>query len=277
MMQATPGGAIARPFTTHHNALDMPLYLRIAPELNLKRLDRRRLRARLRDQSQLPQRGRVDAAQSRVHDAGGLPRLCRLQRLDGYDRGDAAWHGGCREWTTIVEYQGETFDFGKQFERMTVEECIAQFNPDFDMSKVRDRDYLAACCEKLGVPVKDNYGPGKLQTEIFDETGESQAARTDVYYAVPDRGVAAGAQERRRSVRDRSLRIVYRGSRDRERLLGAQRLRRTRPSAFARRSRIRRPATTRPWPTITTTFVRSNTACRRRPASASASIGWSCC
>ena len=55
MMQATPGGAIARPFTTHHNALDMPLYLRIAPELNLKRLDRRRLRSRVRDQSQFPQ------------------------------------------------------------------------------------------------------------------------------------------------------------------------------------------------------------------------------
>ncbi len=47
MMQVTPGGAIARPFTTHHNALDMPLYLRIAPELNLKRLDRWRFRSRL--------------------------------------------------------------------------------------------------------------------------------------------------------------------------------------------------------------------------------------
>jgi lysyl-tRNA synthetase class 2 len=57
---------------------------------------------------------------------------------------------------------------------MTVEEAIAKFNPDFDMSKVRDRDYLSAYCEKVGVHVKDNYGPGKLQTEIFDATGEAQ-------------------------------------------------------------------------------------------------------
>jgi lysyl-tRNA synthetase class 2 len=76
--------------------------------------------------------------------------------------------------STIVEYQGETFDFGKRFARMTVEEVIAKYNPDFDTSKMRDRDYLAAYCEKIGVHVKDNYGAGKLQTEIFDATGEDK-------------------------------------------------------------------------------------------------------
>ena len=57
---------------------------------------------------------------------------------------------------------------------MTIEQVIEKFNPDFDMSKVRDRDYLAEYCKKIGVDVKDNYGAGKLQTEIFDATGESK-------------------------------------------------------------------------------------------------------
>jgi len=58
--------------------------------------------------------------------------------------------------------------------RLTVEEAIAKFNPAFDMSKVRNRDYLAAYCEKIGVHIKDAYGPGKLQVEIFEETGEAE-------------------------------------------------------------------------------------------------------
>jgi lysyl-tRNA synthetase class 2 len=78
MLQSIPGGAAARPFKTHHNALDMDMYLRIAPELYLKRLHGRRLRARVRDQPQLPQRGRLDAAQPRVHDARAVRRVRRL-------------------------------------------------------------------------------------------------------------------------------------------------------------------------------------------------------
>jgi lysyl-tRNA synthetase class 2 len=76
--------------------------------------------------------------------------------------------------TTIVNYQGEEYDFGKTFPRLTVEAAILQHNPGFDPSKIRDRDYLAAWCETLGAPVRDGYGPGKLQTEIFDETCEAK-------------------------------------------------------------------------------------------------------
>lgn len=174
MMQVMPGGAIARPFTTHHNALDMPLYLRIAPELDLKRLVVGGF-----DRVYEINRNFRNEGVSTQHN----PEFTMLEAYrafadynDWMDTTEAMLHGMAEavNGTTLVEYQGETFDFGKKFERMTVEDCIARFNPDFDMSKVRDRDYLAAYCEKLGAQVKDNFGPGKLQTEIFDETCEAR-------------------------------------------------------------------------------------------------------
>ena len=174
MMQVMPGGAIARPFTTHHNALDMLLYLRIAPELNLKRLVVGGF-----DRVYEINRNFRNEGVSTQHN----PEFTMLEAYRAYadyndwmDTTEAMFHGMAEavNGATLVEYQGETFDFGKKFERMTVEECIARFNPEFDMSKVRDRDYLAAYCKKLGAQVKDNYGPGKLQTEIFDETGEAR-------------------------------------------------------------------------------------------------------
>ncbi len=95
---------------------------------------------------------------------------------DWMDMTEAMLHGMAKAviGSAIVEYQGETYDFGKPFPRMTVEEAIGKNNPDFDISRVRDREYLAACCEKLGLPVRDIYGPGKLQSEIFDETCEAK-------------------------------------------------------------------------------------------------------
>ena len=86
MMQPIPGGAAARPFVTHHNALDLDMYLRIAPGAVPEAPDRRRLRARLRDQPQFPQRGALDAAQPRVHDARAVPGVRGLPRPDGLGR-----------------------------------------------------------------------------------------------------------------------------------------------------------------------------------------------
>jgi lysyl-tRNA synthetase class 2 len=174
MMQVTPGGAIARPFTTHHNALDMPLYLRIAPELNLKRLIVGGF-----DRVYEINRNFRNEGVSTQHN----PEFTMMEAYRAYadyndwmDTTEAMLHGMAEvvNGTTTVEYQGETYDFGKPFKRMTVEESIATCNPEFDMSKVRDRDYLAAYCEQVGAPTKPNYGPGKLQTEIFDATVENQ-------------------------------------------------------------------------------------------------------
>lgn len=173
MMQTTPGGANARPFKTHHNALDMQLYMRIAPELNLKRLIVGGF-----DRVYEINRNFRNEGVSTQHN----PEFTMLEAYRAYadyndwmDMTEAMFHGmaDAVNGTTIVEYQGESFDFGKKFQRITVEEAIAAYNPEFDMDKVRDRDYLAQYCEKIGVHVQDNYGAGKLQIEVFDATGEA--------------------------------------------------------------------------------------------------------
>ena len=174
MMQTTPGGALARPFATHHNALDMLLYLRIAPELNLKRL----IVGGFERVYEINRNFRNEGVSTQHNPEFTMMEAYRAYAdyNDWMDMTEAMLHGMSEAilGTTIVKYQGEVYDFGKPFKRLTVEEAIATYNPDFDMSRVRDRDYLVEVCDKLGIPVKDNDGPGKLQTEIFDATGESE-------------------------------------------------------------------------------------------------------
>ncbi len=172
MMQTTPGGAIARPFTTHHNALDMLLYLRIAPELNLKRL----IVGGFDRVYEINRNFRNEGVSTQHNPEFTMLELYRAYATyeDLIDMVEALLHGMSDAilGTTKVTYQGEEIDFGKQFARMTIEEVILKFNPDFDKSKLRDRDYLVGICEELGIPIKDSYGPGKLQIEIFEKTGE---------------------------------------------------------------------------------------------------------
>jgi lysyl-tRNA synthetase class 2 len=223
MMQTTPGGAIARPFTTHHNALDMPLYLRIAPELNLKRL----IVGGFERVYEINRNFRNEGVSTQHNPEFTMMEAYRAYAdyNDWMDSTEAMLHGmaDAVNGTTVIHYQGEEYDFGKTFERLTVEEAIAKYNPDFDVAKIRDRDYLAAYCEKLGAPVKDSYGAGKLQTEIFDETCEAQLRQPTFITQYPAEVSPARSQERRRSVRDGPIRAVYCRPRDRERILRAQR------------------------------------------------------
>ena len=172
MMQTTPGGAIARPFTTHHNALDMSLYLRIAPELNLKRL----IVGGFDRVYEINRNFRNEGVSTQHNPEFTMLELYRAYATyeDLIDMVEALLHGMSDSilGSSKVNYQGEEIDFGKQFTRMTVEEIILKFNPDLDKTKLRDRNYLVGVCEKLGIPIKDGCGPGKLQIEIFEKTGE---------------------------------------------------------------------------------------------------------
>ena len=185
MMQTSQGGAIARPFTTHHNALDMKLYLRIAPELFLKRLTVGGF-----ERVYEINRSFRNEGVSTQHN----PEFTMLELYRAYaDYEDlmtmieAMLHGMADSilGTTEVHYQGETYDFAKPIERMTVEEAIFKYNPDFDQDRVRDRDYLESFADNLGINIKDNYGAGKLQIEIFEKTCESDLRQPTFITAYP--------------------------------------------------------------------------------------------
>jgi lysyl-tRNA synthetase class 2 len=174
MMQTTPGGAIARPFTTHHNALDMSLYLRIAPELNLKRL----IVGGFERVYEINRNFRNEGVSAQHNPEFTMLELYRAYAdyEDLIDMVEALMHGMADAMLGVssLSYQGEEFDLGEAFARMTVEEVILNFNPDIDASRIRDRDYLVSVCEKLDIRVEEGYGPGKLQIEIFEKTGEDK-------------------------------------------------------------------------------------------------------
>ena len=172
MMQVIPGGATARPFVTHHNALDMALYLRVAPELYLKRL----VVGGFEKVFEINRNFRNEGLSSRHN-----PEFTMIEFYEAYvdfrncmDRTEELMRGIARDLlgTTDVEYQGQTFDFGKPFERMTIRESILHFNPDIPAGDIDDLPKAVAHAKRLGIEVKPTYGLGKVQIEIFERTVE---------------------------------------------------------------------------------------------------------
>jgi lysyl-tRNA synthetase class 2 len=150
----------------------MQLFLRIAPELNLKRL----VVGGFERVYEINRNFRNEGVSTQHNPEFTMLELYRAYATyeELMDMVEAMLHGMADAIVgrPVVDYQGESFDFSTTFPRMTVEEVILHFNPELDAARLRDRDYLVAVCERLGIPVKDGYGPGKLQIEIFEKTGE---------------------------------------------------------------------------------------------------------
>jgi len=172
MMQAIPGGAVARPFITHHNALGMDLYLRIAPELYLKRL----VVGGIERVFEINRNFRNEGV-STQHN----PEFTMLEFYQAYadyhdlmDLTEVLVRGLAENLldTTTIHYQGETHDFGKSFARMSVKESILHFNPDIRPADLEDLAAARAVAERLEIPLKETYGLGKVQIEIFEKTVE---------------------------------------------------------------------------------------------------------
>jgi lysyl-tRNA synthetase class 2 len=172
MMQVIPGGAVARPFITHHNALDMQLFLRIAPELFLKRL----VVGGLERVYEINRNFRNEGLSTRHN-----PEFTMLEFYEAYadyrDLMDLT-ETMLREMAeqvlgrTLIHYQGEDYDFGQPFARMTVREAILHFNPDLGPADVDDLERARAVAARLGISVKSGWGLGKLQIELFEHTAE---------------------------------------------------------------------------------------------------------
>ncbi len=172
MMQVIPGGATARPFTTYHNALDMELYLRIAPELYLKRL----VVGGFEKVYEINRNFRNEGLSTRHNPEFTMVEFYQAYAtyLDLMDLTEEMLRGLATQvlGSTEVHYQGETYDFGKPFARMTVVESILHFNDDISADELQDIDKARAIAGRLGIPLKESYGLGKVQIEIFEKTVE---------------------------------------------------------------------------------------------------------
>ncbi len=185
MMQAIPGGAVARPFVTHHNALDMQLFLRIAPELYLKRL----VVGGFERVFEINRNFRNEGLSTRHN-----PEFTMLEFYQAYadyhdlmDITESMFQGLANMLTDdgVVHYQGQAIDFSQTFKRMTVAESILHFNPQITAEDLSSKEALTGVAEKLGVVVKDTYGLGKLQIEVFEKTVEERLLEPTFITAYP--------------------------------------------------------------------------------------------
>lgn len=174
MMHCIPGGAAARPFETHHNALDMPLYLRIAPELYLKRL----VVGGFERVFEINRNFRNEGLSTRHN-----PEFTMLEFYQAYTDYHELMDLTEDMLRTVTEkvlgrasfnYQGTDFDLARPFHRMTVMESILHFNKDFSEADLNDEQKAAAIARDLGIPIKESWGLGKIQIEIFEKTVESK-------------------------------------------------------------------------------------------------------
>jgi lysyl-tRNA synthetase class 2 len=175
MLQPIPGGAAARPFRTHHNALDMELYLRIAPELYLKRL----IIGGLEKVYEINRNFRNEGISTRHNPEFTMMEvycaftnhtyMMALTEMIIRHVAEAA------VGTTKIVYQGREIDFGKPFVRATLAQAIQAYAPEhWSAAQLRDRDFLAAKLRDLGVEFGDEQGWGSLQLLLFEELAEKK-------------------------------------------------------------------------------------------------------
>ncbi|MGB1271877.1 MAG: lysine--tRNA ligase, partial [Endozoicomonas sp.] len=172
MLQVIPGGATARPFVTHHNALDIDMYLRIAPELYLKRV----VVGGFERVFEINRNFRNEGLSTRHN-----PEFTMIEFYQAYaDYSDMMDHTEAMLkqlaqdvlGKTEFEYQGQRVDFGQPFARMSVFDSILHYNPDLEAGDIDHLESATQVARKLGIEVKEIWGLGKVQMEIFDETVE---------------------------------------------------------------------------------------------------------
>jgi lysyl-tRNA synthetase, class II len=204
MMHPIPGGATARPFITHHNTLDMELYLRIAPELYLKRL----VVGGLERVFEINRSFRNEGLSPRHN-----PEFTMLEFYQAYadyndlmDRTEALISGlaGALFDTTVISYQGENYDLGGPYPRLTVREAVKQHNDGVTDADFDSVESLRALADRLDISLESDLGAGAIEFEIFEKTVEHKLQQPTFITAFPtDVSPLARRNEQNPSVTDR--------------------------------------------------------------------------
>lgn len=185
MLHPIPGGAAAKPFVTHHNALSMDMYLRIAPELYLKRLTvggfekvyeiNRNFRNEGLSTRHNPEFTMIEFywAYADYRDAMNLTEAM-LKDVTEHVLG-----------SSVVKYGDLTLDFGQPFERLTVVEAILKHNPQLSPGSIATLENARRVADDMGIEVKSSWGLGKVQIEIFEATAEHRLEHPTFVTAYP--------------------------------------------------------------------------------------------
>jgi lysyl-tRNA synthetase class 2 len=185
MMQPIPGGAVARPFVTHHNALGQDMFLRIAPELYLKRLVvggfervyeiNRNFRNEGLSTQHNPEFTMLELYQSYADFEDFMLLVERM--VQGLADAVAGARG--------VNYQGRAISFNTPFARLSIEQALVAHNPALDPKRLRDVAYLGKFCESLGIECAAADGAGKRQIGIFEKTCEQRLLQPTFVHSYP--------------------------------------------------------------------------------------------
>jgi lysyl-tRNA synthetase class 2 len=184
MMQQIPGGATAKPFVTHHNALDMELFLRIAPELYLKRL----VVGGFERVFEINRNFRNEGISVRHNPEFTMMEFYRAyasyEELMDYTE-ELLCHVTREVLGTLdVTCQEMVISFQRPWKRLTVKEAILEYG-DIDRKSLEDRDLAYDYARKIGLDLPENIGYGKLITEIFEEVAEAQLIQPTFITAYP--------------------------------------------------------------------------------------------
>ncbi len=185
MMQAVPGGAVARPFVTHHNALDMQLFLRVAPELYLKRL----VVGGFEKVFEINRSFRNEGISTKHN-----PEFTMLEFYESYQ--DYHYLMNLTETmlreiahkvlgSTTLSYQGDTIDLAKQFDRLTMAEAVAKYNERYPLHELKKPEYLKIALAPFDVEVFPSDGLGVLQLKLFEQTTENKLIQPTFIVAHP--------------------------------------------------------------------------------------------
>ncbi len=185
MLQAIPGGAAARPFKTHHNALDLDMYMRIAPELYLKRLTV----GGLERVYEINRNFRNEGVSTQHNPEFTMLELYQaygdyndiMQIVEDMFQGIADKLHGSRQ----IDYQGRQYDLSRPFARRTIEQILCDNIAGLERARLREVAYLRGVCAQMKIPFKDGDGAGKLQIELFERAGEETLIQPTFAYAYP--------------------------------------------------------------------------------------------